>query len=1099
MITGPEEAVRGLHASMAGEARPQGPRTYSTTPVIIASTSDSSALPVDIDDPQPSDSKTNSLSHGDDNFEHQQIDKGRKTPAADVPDVKSLQLRIVQLEKELFAARRSSDLWKTKYLALSSSRDLPLTPVEKNSRRSIDTIGSPAESRASDRDGSFPSPPREREPAGVSTGQTSSRSATGGDQSTAVNTSSESDKVPLAADRGSTSELVASEPKEIIFPSDDSRSNYTSPSYASSMRIDKDSVPTRPELLLRPLSVSDDLSLILNRPCEGIDAATLNSLMPEETRNRRQRGASTSGGSSGFSGMAAGWKAKLRSSPVNATQPLPSMPARSPNRPTLKLFGRKPSTQTMNASVVGDDALARVTSLASTTNTSLGDRGEGAEKLSMLSSPRASKVFDAPPLPKGSRPSSSSGDVRRRSASVTSRIGLTALQTHTRRVSATFGKASGLSFYGGSNASTTSAVGTGQATGAAGGRAPVTASMISQPMPVIPPNPVAPAPAREAAVETTKMEPAKRNGWTATSSPPPHWLESIAFEAESSEDGDSPRPARQRRQLDADGMNSAKARSTVLDRYSDMPIRPSTSIGSGQLLNKNSLDDKTSLDMLQMGMNTPFAAIAGGAAAGDGGLSGGGGGALGIALGVPAARGGVDGRAVTKAQSSATLASVAAVHHGVRGEQGVERDSISEQLRERLLSAQSSGNTSRVGSMHRKSMTNSLKDAAAATTDSKPSSVCAKQSGSFLSSAVAHLQPKLASSKGSVSTRASIRSQTSLRNRPQLVESPFTYPSSPLSASTSKLESHEVRLAMPSSPPPLSPALSNSPPMKSDGDEGTKAQDQRPSTAPAAPSPPSSEGHGDKVEKRPLVPAPAPRSKGKLKENPLKRLNPRSLISKRSGQAIRISSPETSGPTTPAAIDDGENANKLKIQPASLPAPASVKELIAQKALSVHAAQPTSPGDAGKRTSQVRLDWLQACIAFGDNSGDEVFTSEDSITELSEAEREREGEHGPESAVVEAEVEEDTTKDISASSTTRLASLEYPILMLQGDGEGEGEGEAAGLGIITGPMTGDKDVGGSVSSPPPLPPKNGMPSGGAASSMGAAKYVHITPPTSDDE
>ncbi|KAK0568358.1 hypothetical protein OC861_001987 [Tilletia horrida] len=330
---------------------------------------------------------------------------------------------------------------------------------------------------------------------------------------------------------------------------------------AQTKRPENDSEPAP---LLRPLSVCEQIDYLADGGREGIDSATLNSLMPEDGSSKRQRGLSGSA-ATGITQMAAGLKAKLRTgkagdrlSPAASQGMLPPMPLKSPNRPTVKLFGRRSSAlPSSNVSLKEDSASLLVSSPMPM---------KGSEVSSvhgfLLHPPGESKGPSGSPTPAQALAADYG---RNRSASVVSRLSINTLQSATRRVSTTLGP----TMKGKGNALRLSGMGNSAATPKAPTRT-ITTGMIGSPVLV------ASTDQRTDTVEETPDPYAHRRSIATSRSIAPEWLESIAMDTSSSDENeDSQEPVQDPEQ--SAGLSSAMASSTVLSQYAENSLPRSLS------------------------------------------------------------------------------------------------------------------------------------------------------------------------------------------------------------------------------------------------------------------------------------------------------------------------------------------------------------------------------------------------------------------------------------------------------------------------------------------------------------------------------------------
>ncbi|CAD6904961.1 unnamed protein product [Tilletia controversa] len=943
-------------------------RPKSQTPTIVASTSEET-VPVDMpDEPERrGDQVDASMEKTSGSSPIQQLVKTSFIgghPIFDVTDCRTLQYRIVQLEKELDVARHNADMWMTKYAVLSAKHDAQLQtqPVDKR-RRSFQGSDAAADE---DSEGAAtpmaPSSPRERKSRRLSTGQVSTHSVHGLlfapiDE----NAHLRQNDAEMAIEKQDSSQHIAHEANRdnADYGSEEADRGAEWDSMRSKREHEEvdttDSVYTS---LHRPLSVSENLDYLASAPAEGIDAATLNSLMPEGSGNRRQRGFSSS---SGISTMAAGIKAKLRSSPASTTQALPAMPPKSPHRPTYKLFGRRTSAYPSSNASIGESG---GTPLLPQTPKEAGDGSQYRFSSTSINSPRNSRAFEVLPT---SRQRSATADNRsspmanrQRSTSVSSKLSMSSIQAATKRVSATLNnKNGGMRLHGIGNASTDSA-----------GARLITPSMIGQPV-LISSN--ASKGDLGEAVEIRTHE--RSSGSNA--SRPPGWLETIAFEASSSdEDEDSPAQRPSARQYHTmNQMVSAKASSTVLARYMDLPTQASDSIDysidsmqQSRAESEDAEDTKETKDTkdevrAHSNYKLPSEQVPG--------LS-------------------AEARSVNRAPSTSTFSSAVANHHGLAGEEAARQSQVeSPELSDTGLASTVKCSTTLAPGiqLERKSSTGS-RSSTATSSDASANTLPMKRSDMvpFSGPALLHVDPP--QRKGLVSTRVSTRSQNSLRNRPPLASSILSLASTPMSQSSSKTGgSHEVRISIPQSPAPPSPALSSSP-LAESGANPISANQSEPAVTTAEVSVAEQEEAPQDIETTTLAEfqketqdatSASKSATSSRRSNPFTKLVKQSLIPRRSTSAAKLSLPPlpslpSTGPTAdrlmlPTQTSVVTRADTISSN-ASIPQDAS-KPLPTQDQL------PTPPQDQRNanetqypQSIALQLDWLHAMEALSGDGQD---------------------------------------------------------------------------------------------------------------------------------
>ncbi|KAK0538587.1 hypothetical protein OC835_001389 [Tilletia horrida] len=1051
-------------------------RQSSNTPVIVTSSSDADLRPVTLPDeprarvperhsskailqadPAPPQSSAAPIYSQVVQCEHQ------------MDDYKTLQLRIIQLEKELQVAQQNAEMWRFKYTALANTQEAQNQALEKL-RMTIHAVDNSAQA-------DLPRPPptprnRERKARRLSSSQTPKASAKVVSPALPSAELEHSHEAPVTARPDAREALVVKQQAGDDATFADAEEDATATPVLSTQQRDEPSTEVGGMPSHHMLSVSDHLDHLASAPNEGIDAATLNSLMPEESAIRRRRGLSHSA-ASGLSNMAEGLKAKLRTSPSSGSQPLPSLPHKSPRRPNMKLFGRRPSNLPSSANSIngGPSSPLPLNSPYSGDEESL--FGQPAPMTHSRRSSRVIELSSLLPQRQGSndgRPGSSAG--RQRSASVTSKLSLSSLSTATRLVTATLHKNNALRLTG-------TGVGSGDSYSPAGRQ--ITPSMVG------PPLAFSPQPIEASLQEAAEITPGRKSMAEMGPQPaPPDWLESIAFEASDSEeesvgaragvsgsavDGASSAAA-QRASLSKEdgstaGMSSAIASSMVLDRFADTAMQASASHSSAQ----HTKD-----------MPTPL-------------------------IGQDAGRAGAilveKARPVTLEQSeetnslhllrpapsTSTLSTAGACHHGMRGEQdAAKRPSFDDAERHSLRSA-SSSNAIRAPSLHGKSSIKprssfSSRREATGTPDSAKH---AAESRAF--QRPLHLQPESAQNSGAlISTRSSTRSQSSLRNRPPLTNALLSGSTSPGSRSSSKMGSHEVRVSMPHSPAPPSPSPSPSPPLASrDGDgpaESSETFDKH--------------GQSTSVAEAQLLLPNAASVATPARSNPLKKLYKQALLTKKSAPLMKIPSPELpslspSGPAvsqevkkTPSIGNLKDSAGKDKKLPAAQPG--ALEEDVGDS--SVHSDRALHEAHYPQSLA-VQFDWLQASLAFGDDTAQHLASSAQSKS-AAKAAVSSSLPLGPAAASAQRSPSKRKSFDPELSLVD-VDGLEPSILAMNG----------IGLGIdnvfadeVVRPAVGGGSHNGSngpapkmALPPPPLPPK-GAP---------MVKYAHITPPSSDAE
>ncbi|KAE8209155.1 hypothetical protein CF327_g6824 [Tilletia walkeri] len=942
-------------------------RQLSHTPIIVASTSDAEIVPVNMpDEPDRREASAHDqmdTSPKSDSF--QQLVKPSAIgghPIFDITDCRTLQLRIIQLEKELHVARNNTDMWMTKYAILSANLEPQPQPQpqQQQQQQQQQQLQAQTQTQTSDkRRWSFKGPnaigdaelegaaipiastsPRERKSRRLSVEQASIHSVHGllfapvEDRGSPILSDDE-----MAAEQHEPSAQVL---QEVVHDTVDSKEGETemaaeSTSIRSKRKHEREesgdggNLPSH-----RPLSISENLNYLASAPSEGIDAATLNSLMPEETGNRRQRGFSGTA-TSGITNMAAGLKAKLRSSPASNTQPLPSMPPKSPHRSTYKLFGRRTSTlQSSNASIhesVASPALGQSSNGAA-------DGGSLYRFASTsISSPRDSRAFDTASITNNrfsvAEPTSSPVKNRQRSASVTSKLSLSSLQTATKRVSATLNsKSSALRMHGIGNGSTDSS-----------GARLITPSMIGQPVLV------SSRPSMGDLEEAAEI----RDRGPSMDSRPPDWLETIAFEAASSdEDEGSPAPrSSARRQHTRDDMASAKASSTVLARYTDLPSQLSRSHSNDSIRTSKAeykVDEPNESVTLGSDDRLPSEHVSGAK---------------------------TNELPVNQVSSSSTPP-------GVNGNQAVvqAQGNTVEDVKMATSPAKPSTPSMLGVELDPNSSTNSRSEA----TGGIPPM---KRSDMVPFSGPAWLQSDPPKQKVLMSTRISTRSQSSLRNRPPLANSVLNLASGPMSQSPNKTGSHEVRISVPQSPAPPSPAPSSSPLAVVGVDP--KSPNKSQTALPAAPTPKKKseaqsvattvpETTTVDVKKESKVATPASTSTPtKTRTNPLTKLYKHSLIPRKSTSNTKIAT--TTLPSLPSAGSTPEHSLVplpttvvARVDPvgSNIPVVANPTKSVLSRVRLPTPPQEERPAQEAQNPQAMsdQLDWLHAMEALGGDGPD---------------------------------------------------------------------------------------------------------------------------------